>query len=393
MELLSLVTSIETSARAPYLSVYGATDKDPNPRAHSNIPISSGAYPSPTTAEMDMSPVSNGTNGGHSASASPQPEPKNVRFELVSSESPQHRARLPMRVQIYPHDATESIVTTVKNFYGLYSSPTSSKGVSFEDEAGNTMIARYENFRNNMVVYVRVIEEPTASAGSFGAHSYHHPNAVGAQMYFSPDAYGSQAGSHVQHEAHLSRPASRTSRRRSPSPNIGRSARSTSVGTNNSGAPKSRSRSTKYRGDGGESHNGYSSGDGAPGSNSGRNKDQIGNTEISVENIVEGGRRKRAKFESSVRCHICHSGILPNEAFANGFIHLSKGAAFVCPATDAGRNVEPFRISCPPSRAPPRFLALCSPWTEPVYKPSTAPIPPEQWQWVRPPGRLRHTQR
>jgi hypothetical protein len=41
---------------------------------------------------------------------------------------------------------------------------------------------------------------------------------------------------------------------------------------------------------------GYSSGDGATSST----KEQFGNTDISVENIVEGGRRKRAKFESSV---------------------------------------------------------------------------------------------
>jgi hypothetical protein len=47
--------------------------------------------------------------------------------------------------------------------------------------------------------------------------------------------------------------------------------------------------------------NGYTSGDGAPGSSCGKNKDHLGNTEISLENIVEGGRRKRAKFESSVR--------------------------------------------------------------------------------------------
>ena len=47
--------------------------------------------------------------------------------------------------------------------------------------------------------------------------------------------------------------------------------------------------------------NGYSSGDGAPGSVSSRTKSEhIGNTEISLDNIVEGGRRKRAKFESSV---------------------------------------------------------------------------------------------
>lgn len=48
--------------------------------------------------------------------------------------------------------------------------------------------------------------------------------------------------------------------------------------------------------------NGYSSGDGAPGSVSSRTKSEhLGNTEISLDNIVEGGRRKRAKFESSVR--------------------------------------------------------------------------------------------
>jgi hypothetical protein len=46
--------------------------------------------------------------------------------------------------------------------------------------------------------------------------------------------------------------------------------------------------------------NGYSSGDGAPSSTSGKGKEQLGTTDISVENIVEGGRRKRAKFESSV---------------------------------------------------------------------------------------------
>lgn len=45
--------------------------------------------------------------------------------------------------------------------------------------------------------------------------------------------------------------------------------------------------------------NGYSSGDNAPGSSSGKSKEQMPSTEISLDNIVEGGRRKRAKFESS----------------------------------------------------------------------------------------------
>ncbi|KAL8392517.1 hypothetical protein RB595_002635 [Gaeumannomyces hyphopodioides] len=298
MEFLNLISAAEScSYSPPYTDEAGASELQRRNRAHS---AASKLQDAPVilraTSAMEMSLASNGSNEGRPL-ASPQPEPKNVRFELISSE--QYRARLPMRVQIFPHDATESIVTTVKNFYGLYSSPTSSKGVSFEDEAGNTLIARYENFRNNMTVYVRVIEEPTAASGSFGAHSYHH-SAVGAQPYFGHDGFGSHPSSHHQYDAHMSRPGSRTSRRRSPSPNSGRGRRSTSAGTNPAASKKGRSRSSKNRGDGcNDSINGYSSGDGAPGSSCGKSKEPIGTTEISVENIVEGGRRKRAKFESS----------------------------------------------------------------------------------------------
>lgn len=226
-------------------------------------------------------------------------DPKHVAFELLFPESPQYRARLPLRVQIYPHDSTESIVTTVKNFYGLYSGPTGSRGVSFEDDRGNTLIARYENFRNNMVVYVRVIEGSPQPAVPFAANAF--PQApIGAQSYGNGD-YAAQSAQ--QFGQHLSRPASRTSRKRSPSPGSGRGRRSTSVCTNPAAGKKGRSRSSKNRAPNYDNHsdsiNGYSSGDGAPGSVSSKAKEQIGNTDISVENIVEGGRRKRAKFESS----------------------------------------------------------------------------------------------
>lgn len=250
-----------------------------------------------------LSPVdtSNGVmpNGG-SMSPRQNATPKGVAFELLFTDSPQYRARLPMRVQIYPHDTTDSIVTTVKNFYGLYSSPTCSKGVSFEDEQGNTLIARYENFRNNMVVYVRVIEEPAHNPGAFEPHPY-PPTAVPSQGYHSGDGYPLQAPPRLDQE--FQRPHSRTSRRRSASPGSVRGRRSASANTNSAGRA-GRSRSTKTRTAGNqtsldEGSNGYTSGDGD--SVSGRLfKEQIGNTEISVENIVEGGRRKRAKFESSV---------------------------------------------------------------------------------------------
>ncbi|KAI1126069.1 hypothetical protein F5Y10DRAFT_220745 [Nemania abortiva] len=230
-----------------------------------------------------IEPYAGASASSHSGSVSPrQPvAPKHVQFELLFPQSPQYRARLPLRVQIYPHDDTESIISTVKNFYGLYHGVA---GISFEDDRNNTLIARYENFSNNMVVHVRVIEENSPPAGPFNPTAFQP----------APIEYSTHPLGH-----HISRPASRTSRRRSPSPNGNGGRRSTSVSTNPAGK-KGRSRSTKNHGSNyDDSVNGYSSGDGAAGSVSSKAKDQIGNTDISVENIVEGGRRKRAKFESS----------------------------------------------------------------------------------------------
>ncbi|KAI5461190.1 hypothetical protein BGZ63DRAFT_414030 [Mariannaea sp. PMI_226] len=286
-----------------------------------------------------MSPMNTAAGGSgassNGGSVSPQqtPTPKNVAFELLFLDSPQYRARLPMRVQIYPHDTTDSIVTTVKNFYGLYSGPTGSKGVSFEDEHGNTLIARYENFRNNMIVYVRVIEEPPNPATY--SHSY-HSGPVGPQSFYGTNPYHGHQEQRFAQE--MSRPSSRSSRRRSPSPNTGRGRRSASTSTN---GKNGRSRSSKNRVSAtarshadsySESMNGYSSGDNAPSSTSGKNKEQLGTTDISVENIVEGGRRKRAKFESSE---------LPL------FAPPQMPAATSNPSVSPARRVEPHRPAAP----------------------------------------------
>lgn len=250
-----------------------------------------------------MSPINTAVAGSRASSAGgsvsprhPVP-PKNVAFELLFPDSSQRRARLPMRVQIYPHDATDSIVTTVKNFYGLYSGPTGSKGVSFEDQHGNTLIARYENFHNNMMIYVRVIDEPSDPADPYVPQHY-QTAPVSDPTYYGGDEYAPQTA--LQYGQDVLRPDSRLSRRRSQSPNAARGRRSASASTH---SKKGRSRSSKNRGASqadsqSDAMNGYSSGDGAP--SSVKSKDHIGNTDISVENIVEGGRRKRAKFESSV---------------------------------------------------------------------------------------------
>ncbi|KAL2819133.1 hypothetical protein BJX63DRAFT_28551 [Aspergillus granulosus] len=227
--------------------------------------------------------------------------PKNVAFELLLDENPKVRARIPMRVQIYPHDTTDSIVTTVKNFYGIYDSAAS--GVSFEDENGITLIARYENLRNNMTVYVRVIPMQAYTEG-YGDR-YYGGNPVDNRKRPSLGepfqmATAMQAMQQSEHGQPPSRPASRVARKRSVSPS-GRSRRSASQHKQTSRpAIKSRGSSTH-----GSLHDDatYSDSDGGYGSVSGskkpRSEQHFASSDISMENILQDGRRKRPKFESS----------------------------------------------------------------------------------------------
>ena len=237
----------------------------------------------------------------------PSPTPKNVTFELLVEGATNFRARLPMRVQIFPHDTTDSIITTVKNFYGLYEGATT--GVSFEDERGNTLIARFENFRNSMVVYVRVISD-------YSRHSPHAQYAHNSASPLSPHRFATldepvqmlppQPAQALGYVHPLSRPASRVAGKRSPSPRNGRIRRSASAQKARSqlGA---KSRETSVHGNVDDINsdiiNGYSSSsdNGAGSATSSRKaRSELVSAEISVDNIVEGGRRKRAKFESSV---------------------------------------------------------------------------------------------
>jgi hypothetical protein len=231
------------------------------------------------------------------------PIPKNVAFELLLDENSKVRARIPMRVQIYPHDTTDSIVTTVKNFYGIYDGAAS--GVSFEDENGITLIARYENLRNNMTVYVRVIPVQAYSEG-YGDRYYGIPvegrkrPSLGEPFQMGPAMQPAQV---LEHNQPPSRPTSRLARKRSISPS-GRSRRSASQNKQLSRAGnKSRGSSThgSFHDDGAS---GYSDSEGGYGSVSGTKKarsEQFGSSDISMENILHDGRRKRPKFESSVR--------------------------------------------------------------------------------------------
>ncbi|KAI4145239.1 MAG: hypothetical protein LQ341_002441 [Variospora aurantia] len=232
--------------------------------------------------------------------------PKNVAFELLF-DGPNTRARLPMRVQIFPHDTTDSIVTTVKNFYGLYDGAAA--GVSFEDERGNTLIARYENLMNEMTVYVRVIPDYSQQSLSHGRAGWNSAPPTGAsrvprldEAFQMPPPQLSQTAAFEQP---VSRPSSRVARKRDPSPRANNHGRSVS-------APKHRARSgVKSRdaslprdaeepnSDAGYAYSDSDGGTGSVGSSRKTRSELLASAEISVDNIVEGGRRKRAKFESS----------------------------------------------------------------------------------------------
>ncbi|KAJ5897608.1 hypothetical protein N7504_007896 [Penicillium tannophilum] len=211
------------------------------------------------------------------------PVPKNVAFELLLDENSKVRARIPMRVQIYPHDTTDSIVTTVKNFYGIYDGTAS--GVSFEDEHGTTLIARYENLKNNMTVYVRVIPIPTYADHFYGGFS------VERKRPSLGEPFGMDAVAPVLDQP--SRPPSRLARKRSTSPS-NRSLRSAShhkqgsrCGNKSRGSSHAGFPDDEMMSDSEDSYSRRSRGD------------AFASSEISMENILQDGRRKRPKFDSS----------------------------------------------------------------------------------------------
>ncbi|KAJ5945551.1 hypothetical protein N7454_002390 [Penicillium verhagenii] len=211
------------------------------------------------------------------------PVPKNVAFELLLDENSKVRARIPMRVQIYPHDTTDSIVTTVKNFYGIYDGTAS--GVSFEDEHGTTLIARYENLTNNMTVYVRVIP-----ISPYAEHFY-NGFSVERKRPSLGEPFGMDGVAPVLDQP--SRPSSRLARKRSTSPS-NRSLRSASHHMQGSRC------GVKSRG---SSHAGFPDDEGMSDSEDSYSRrsrgDAFASSEISMENILQDGRRKRPKFDSS----------------------------------------------------------------------------------------------
>ena len=256
----------------------------------------------------------NGVSPPSGLADSAEPLPKDVAFELIIDNAASHRARLPMRVQIFPHDNTDSIITTVKNFHGLYD--PSIQGVNFEDAHGRVIIARYENFANNSTVYVRVVyDEPQAyQQGNIPAYLSASPRKM-HNFDDAPQLLSSQPSQILHYGQSVSRPPSRAACKRSTSPHMVPGGRGPFTQQARS---KMRSRDVSLLNSFEDAHpdgNTFSDSDGGANSVSSSRKSRSENAaraEISTENILEGGRRKRTKFESSVSASdpSCNDGTL-----------------------------------------------------------------------------------
>ena len=131
-----------------------------------------------TKSNPDLSHLKQATATAGFGSEQPN---KHVSFELLLDEGSKKRARIPLRVSLNAHDTTESIIITVKNFYGI----NDSSGVSFEDVEANALIPSYDNLSPNMTVYVRCVGAsllpPSLDPDTEPEPSYHPPSTETGQ--------------------------------------------------------------------------------------------------------------------------------------------------------------------------------------------------------------------
>ncbi|KAI9885791.1 MAG: hypothetical protein M1823_002420 [Watsoniomyces obsoletus] len=286
------------------MDVSNLLSREPTPGGSTTAPVTTSApanHPYLTRHAMasqglqslrtTMTPLSmSGSDPSASATLTPSTasttKPKSVAFELRFPEAPDYRARLPMRVNIYPHDTTDSIITTVKNFYGLYDGPGGVRGVTFEDAQGHVLIARYENFHHAMTVIVRVVLEPSVPART---------SSYGSASPIMPLDDEMQVGD----GATMSRPTSRTMKKKGSALSQDDRVQALEPAGRLPGPPKRMGTNASFNDNLPPiSDNDTGRAPSVTGSRKGKTE-PLASAEISLDNIVEGGRRKRAKFESS----------------------------------------------------------------------------------------------
>jgi hypothetical protein len=218
-------------------------------------------------------------------SLSPNTDYKAVSFRLRDSHSSE-----PKTFYIRPHDTTDSIMDTVKHLFGL--SRAYDLGISLEDADGLSFIPSHENFTDGMTVFVRIDENLPQFAHR---HSYNLRQSQGPNGTLRSSGYP------------VSRSASPNSRGR-------RSVSATAMQTSN-GRHRPLKRSAMYQDAENDGPPEFFQHDGfwysLPHQSLLPDDDEeprtkaasVASADISVENIVEGSRRKRPKFSSDVRLH------------------------------------------------------------------------------------------
>jgi hypothetical protein len=195
------------------------------------------------------------------------------------------------------HDSTESIITTVKNFYGIYDG----NGVSFEDPWGNTLIPSYDNLVPDSTVYVRIVPSAQSVSTGYPLGTHAMDNAYEPRRRPSLGEPFQMLPPHMREQSHSpSRPSSRLARKRSISPTQGRGRRSASQQKGPTNVPLSRGSSAN-----GSFHEdtGYSDSEAGRSSISGSKRarsEQFASSDISTANVLQDGRRGQPIFDSSV---------------------------------------------------------------------------------------------
>ncbi|TGZ80580.1 hypothetical protein EX30DRAFT_372208 [Ascodesmis nigricans] len=207
-------------------------------------------------------------------SLSPNTGAKAVYFRLRNSQNE------PKMFQIRPHDTTDSIMDTVKHLLGV--SRQYDLGVSLEDEQETSFIPSYDNFIDGQTVYVRI--EETVSHSYIHRHSYNlRQNGGGSNSSRSYDYPTSRS---VSPNSRGGRSASATGRQRAlkraslhQDPDDDRYLEDFAHDGQWYGIPSQQFLPDDYEG-------------------SRTKAGSVASADISVENILEGSRRKRPKFSA-----------------------------------------------------------------------------------------------
>jgi hypothetical protein len=222
---------------------------------------------------------------------------KSISFELLLDEGSKTRARIPLRVVLNPHDSTESIITTVKNFYGIYDG----HGVSFENGWGHTLIASYDNIAPDSTVYVRIVAAPQQPSAPFSHAVLANDSGPDPRRRPSLGEPFQMLPPHMRETSHSpSRSASRLALKRSVSPTQGRGRRSSSQqkGTSYHSVSRGSSANGSYHED--NSHSDSEAGRSSVSGSKRARSEQFASSDISTANVLLDGRRGQPIFDSSV---------------------------------------------------------------------------------------------